>query len=128
MARLVCATRVRRCRQAPARGRCAAGVPSSSESWLSAAIVELHVPHVRRSSEWAGGGARARAVPGRTATRGTMRIYEQGGALGNRVGQRFKLLRVRRHLVHVVRAVLGDRDWKSLPRGQEDLELLRSRE
>jgi len=56
-----------------------------------------------------------------------MRVYYgHGGALGNRVGQRFKLLRVRQRLVHIVRAVLGDRDWRSLPRGQRDLELLRS--
>jgi hypothetical protein len=67
------------------------------------------------------------AVPGRAATRGTMRVYYgHGGALGNRVGQRFKLLRVRQRLVHIVRAVLGARDWRSLPRGQKDLELLRS--
>ena len=56
-----------------------------------------------------------------------MRIYYgNGGALQNRVGQRFKLLRVRQRLVHVVRAVLRGRDWRALPRGQRDLALLQS--
>ena len=67
------------------------------------------------------------ALPGRAATRGAIRVYYgQAGALGNRFGAKFKMLRVRQRLVHTVRAVLRGRDWRKLPRGQLDLRLLRS--
>ena len=56
-----------------------------------------------------------------------MRVYYgQGGSTGNRFGQKFKLLSARQRLAQVVRAVIGKRDWRTLPRGQADLGLLRS--
>ena len=64
------------------------------------------------------------ALPGRGATRGAMRVYYGQGA--NRFGHRFKLLSARQRLARVVRAVLADRDWQALPRGQADMGILRS--
>ena len=57
-----------------------------------------------------------------------MRVYyEAGGTGGTRFGQKFKLISARQRLTRFVRALLQDRDWQSLPRGQADLSLLRSR-
>ena len=53
-----------------------------------------------------------------------MRVYYGQGA--NRFGHRFKLLSARQRLARVVRAVLADRDWQALPRGQADMGILRS--
>ena len=95
--------------------------PSAKQEATDAEAARLAPPEQARRA------AAVNALPGRGATRGTMRVYYgQGGALSNRVGQRFKLLRVRQRLVHVLRAVLASRDWRALPRGQSDLALLRT--
>ena len=100
-------------------------------NWLrnAAARNEASAAEAARAApaEQARRAAAIATLPGRAASRGAMRIYYgQGGALGNRVGQRFKLVRVRQRLVHVVRAALRGREWRSLPRGQKDLGILRS--
>ena len=57
----------------------------------------------------------------------TMRVYYgAGGTGGTRFGQKFKLISARQRLARVVRAVFRGRDWRSLPRGQADLAVLRS--
>jgi hypothetical protein len=68
------------------------------------------------------------SLPGRRSRQGSMRVYYgQGGSTGTRFGQKFKLLSARQRLARIVRAVIGARDWRMLPRGQADLALLRSR-
>ena len=58
-----------------------------------------------------------------------MRVYYgQGGALGNRAGERVKQLDVRQRLIRTVRAALEQRvgDWRKLPPGLADVSILRS--
>lgn len=102
-------------------------------NWLrsAAARSEAEVAEAARSAPPAQArrAAAVAATSGRPASRGAMRVYYgAGGALANRVGHRFKLLRARQRLVHVVQAILRGKNWRALPRGQLDLELLRSRE
>ena len=67
------------------------------------------------------------SLPGRRSQQGSMRVYYgQGGSTGTRFGQKFKLLSARQRLARIIRAVIGTRDWRHLPRGQADLKLLRS--
>jgi hypothetical protein len=69
--------------------------------------------------------ARALAV-GKPSSRGRMRVYYGGaGASANRFSERVLQLDVRQRLVHTVRHLLRGRDWRSLPRGQLDLRILR---
>jgi hypothetical protein len=66
------------------------------------------------------------ALPGRPSQRGAMRVYYgQAGALQNRSSERFIQLDVRQRLVHTVRHMLAGRDWRELPRGIADLDILR---
>ena len=54
-----------------------------------------------------------------------MRIYYgTAGSTGTHFSERDVQLRVRQRLIHTVRWILKDRDWRSLPRGQADLGLL----
>ena len=64
------------------------------------------------------------AIPGRAATRRAMRVYYGQGK--NRFSHWAKLLSARRRLARTVRAVLVGRGWRALPRGQADMNILRS--
>ena len=70
------------------------------------------------------------AVGGLPASRGLMQnYYGMAGAAPNRFSERFNQLRVRQRLIHSIRHVLGSfGNWRTLPRGPSDIEILRSSE
>jgi hypothetical protein len=95
-------------------------VNARNESSAALAAAQAPEAQARRAAALA-------SLPGRRSQRGAMRVYYgQGGSTHNRFGQRFKLLSARQRLVRTVRAILGTRDWRFLPRGQADLALLKS--
>jgi hypothetical protein len=101
-------------------------------NWLSDAGAKAEATAAHAAAAAPGAEARraaaVAALPGRRSQQGTMRVYYgAGGAGGTRFGQKFKLISARQRLTRFVRAPLQDRDWQSLPRGQADLSLLRSR-
>lgn len=81
----------------------------------------------------AAGGDEARAaaarasLPGRTAIRQQSRIYYNAGSTQNRRSERDVQLCVRQRLMHTLRAVISHYGVSDLPRGQENLKLLRVR-
>jgi hypothetical protein len=103
--------------------------------WLRDAGAKESATAAQAAAEAASRGSSARmaaaqaAQAGRRGSAGAMRIYYgMSGALGNRVGERFKQLDVRQRLVRTIREILShwEGGWLSLPRGQLDLKLLRS--
>ena len=101
-------------------------------NWLSDAGAKAEATAAHAAAAAPGAEARraaaVAALPGRRSQQGTMRVYYgAGGTGGTRFGQKFKLISARQRLARVVRAVLKDRDWRFLPRGQADLALLRTR-